>query len=73
MMIRGSEGFVERSISNKEGIILTFTAVGFSQFSLPSLAVAVWHETRKLEAYLTNLREKEKKKRYINRVKHKQV
>jgi len=42
MMIRGSEGFVERSIGNKEGIILTFTAASFSQFSLPSITVAVW-------------------------------
>lgn len=58
MMIRGSEGFVERSIGSKEGIILTFTAASFFQFSLPSLAMAVWRQTRKLEAYLTNLREK---------------
>lgn len=42
MMNRGSEGFVERTISNREGIILMFTAASFSHFRLPSLAVAAW-------------------------------
>lgn len=44
MMIRGSEGYMEKNISNKVGIILTCTAGRFSQFSLCYQCVAVKQE-----------------------------
>lgn len=56
MMIRGSEGYMEKSMSNKVGIILTCTTGSFSKFSF-SLLPMCGNETRKLEVYFTNSRE----------------